>query len=140
MGRIVVKAKIWNFGDELESLRGLKKPEEIVKIEVEGLIDTGATALVLPLLIVKKLRLLVDGREVEVTYANGKRGKRKVARGVAIEILGREMETFAVVENKEARVLIGQIILEGLDLYPNPKEGRLEPRPGHPDMPLIELY
>ena len=139
MGKIVVKTKIWNFGDELKARDNLIGWEKIRAVEVDVLVDTGAAMLALPLGIVEELGLVL-GKSVKVTYANGKVEEKEVAYGVKLELLGREAETYALVEPEGQQVLIGQIVLEGLDLYPNPKKGTLEPRPGSPDMPMMESY
>jgi len=138
VGKVVVKTKIWNFVDEVMAQKGLIRPKEIRSVEVEGLVDSGATVLTLPEELVEQLGLMRGG-EVEVTYADGRRGKRPTAFGVKIEILGRQAESHVLVEKQGTKVLIGQTILEALDLIIDPKKGMVIPRPGHEDMPLIEL-
>jgi len=140
MGRVIVKAKLWNFGDELDFKKGIIKKEQIRKIEVEeAIVDTGATMLTLPEDIVEKLGLTVI-REATVTYANNTSAKRKVAAPVGIEILNRSVVTECVVEEKGTKVLIGQIPIEGMDLIIDPKRNFIGPRPESPDIPIIEIY
>ena len=86
----------------------------------------------------EKLGLLL-GEEVRVVYADKRVEKRSLAYGAMIEILGRRTETTVVVQKSGTDILIGQIILEALDLIRDPKRGILTPRPESPDMPLIEL-
>jgi predicted aspartyl protease len=126
LGRIVVKAKLWNFADEIKAREGLIKPEEIRVTEIEALIDTVAPMLSLPGEIVKELGLL-PGKPVRVSYADGRVEERGVAYGVKIEIMGREAETYALVEEKGRQVLVSQVVLETLDLIPDPKRGVLKP-------------
>jgi hypothetical protein len=52
--------------------------------------------------------------------------------------MGREAETYALVEEKGRQVLVGQVVLETLDLIPDPKRDILKPRPESPDMPMVE--
>ena len=139
MGKVVAKAKIWNFGDELKIMEGALKPEEVRSIEVEGIVDSGATLLTLPEDIVERLGLVLGGL-VNVTYADKKVEKRPLAYGAMIEILGRRAETAAVVQKRGTNILIGQTVLETMDLIVDPKKGILTPRPESPDMPLIELF
>ena len=139
MGKVMTKMKIWNYEDEVRAKYGYITSEDVRMKEVEALVDTGATLLVLPENLVQELGLPLS-EKVSVTYADGKKGKRKLARGIVVEILGRKGEFNAVVEKDEGRILLGQVVLETLDLYPNPTKGILEPRPGHSEMPLIELY
>jgi predicted aspartyl protease len=67
----MVKAKLWNFADEIKAREGLIKPEEIRVTEIDASIDTGATMLSLPGEIVKELGLL-PGKPVRVSYADGR--------------------------------------------------------------------
>lgn len=139
MGRIVVRAKLWNFADEIKVREGLIKLEEIRAADVDALIDTGATMLSLPGELVNKLGLL-PGKPVRVSYADGRVEEKRVAYGVKIEIMDREAETYALIEENGRQVLVGQVVLETLDLIPDPKRGILRPRPESPDMPMVEAY
>lgn len=139
MGRIVVKFKVWNILDEGKVKDGFLKPEDMQIYEGEGLIDSGATTLVLPESVVEKLGLIID-RETTVVYADGRKEKRKIALGVRIEIMGRRATVDCVVEKDGSKVLIGQIPLEEMDLIADLKLGNIYPRPGYEDSPLIELY
>lgn len=136
----MVKAKLWNFGDELKYREGLISKDQIRTVIVEdALVDTGATLVSLPEDIVEKLGLMIV-EEREVTYANNGKEKRKIATGLMIEIMGRTSLTRCIVNNKGTKVLIGQIPLEEMDLYVFPAEGKVAGRPDHPDSPLIEMY
>jgi predicted aspartyl protease len=94
----------------------------------------------LPQDLVEKLGLFVPDKEVVVTYANGSKGKKKIAKGVNITLLGREALTDCIIEKKGTQVLVGQIPLEEMDLVVDPKNGKVSPRPESPDIPLIEMY
>lgn len=139
MGKVITKFKVWNIVDEVKAKEGMIAQEAIRSYEGEGLVDTGATILVMPEDVVEKLGLMID-RETTVVYANGEREKRKIAGGLKIEIQGRRAEVECIVENKGTQVLIGQVPLEVMDLMVDPAKGILHPRPGYEDSPLIELY
>jgi hypothetical protein len=49
------------------------------------------------------------------------------------------METDCVVNPPASEPLLGQIILERLDLLVDCKEGKLVPRPESPYMPMLKL-
>ena len=72
-------------------------------------------------------------------YADGSKRSRQIARGINIEVMGREAEVECVVEAKGARILLGQIPLEVRDLIVDPKTGKLMPHPESPDTPLIDI-
>lgn len=138
MGRVLVTAKLSNLFDQQRAQTGELSSENIRSVEVEGLVDTVATLLVLPADVIQKLGVPL-ARQVTVTYANGQKAQRSVARGIVVEILGRDAEVEAIVEPEGAKVLIGQVPLEVMDLVVDPKKGALGPRPESPDSPLIEI-
>jgi clan AA aspartic protease len=138
MEEVTVEAKIKNYEDEVLARRGLLKPEEIREVKKEVLVDTGATMLTLPEEVVEELGL-TRGRFIVASYADGTKKKRQIARGITIEVMGREAEVECVVEVRRTRILLGQIPLEAMDFIVDPKTGKLMPRPESPDMPLIDI-
>lgn len=132
MGKTLVKARVWNVLDE-ERVR--KKETEPIEIEVQ--IDNGATTTVLPPSIVDKLHLIRTGT-TRVRYADERVEEREVAMGLRIEIMGRDSVCRAIIEPKRTKPLIGQIVLEDMDLGIDSKNGRLIPNPESPDMPLLD--
>ncbi|MCL4513089.1 MAG: aspartyl protease family protein [Candidatus Eremiobacteraeota bacterium] len=120
------KIKVWNFSD----------PQKFV--ETEGLVDTGATMLVLPQDMVDKLNLRTV-RKTTVKYANNKTEPRTIYGVVTLEVKGRSANFDALAEAAGTQPLIGQIPLEALDLIVNPKSGELMPNPLSPDIPMMEI-
>lgn len=134
----MVKIKLSNLADEKMVERGLLRSEQVRSLEVEGLVDTGATALAIPADVVEKLGL-TEIRRVDIGLADGTRRKVPVVDGVTIEILGRGMSGDAFVLPAGSTPLIGQIELERLDLVVNPKSRELMANPAHPDGPVLDL-
>jgi len=130
--------KLTNNGDLTAASRGLIDPTAIRTPEIEGLVDTGATMLVLPADVVEQLGVAIEGHRT-VKYANGQLAKVPRATGVRIEILGRDMTCDALVEPAGTTALIGQIPLEGLDLVVDPKSRDVTVNPASPDSPLMDL-
>ena len=56
-----------------------------------------------------------------------------------LEIAGRKAVFDVLVENEGAQPLIGQIVLERLDLV-EPSTGRVIPNPRSPETPMIEIF
>ncbi len=77
-------------------------------IEIDALVDTGATMLTIPEELVETLGLISD-KDVMVTYANGEKEKRPVAFGAKVEILNRQAESSVLVGRKGTKVLIFMI-------------------------------
>lgn len=139
MGRVMVRARLTNYDDVVRQQLGSIAGDQVRSVEMDGLVDTGATMLVLPDAVVRELGLTI-AREVTVTYADGRREKRGIARGIILEIQGREAEVEAIVEATAPRILIGQVPLAVMDLVVDPKNQTLGPRPESPDSPLIEVF
>ena len=131
MGQVRTKIKIENRGDILLFEKGYVSSDKIRQIEIEALVDTGATSLSLPISIIENLGLAkVDERFIKT--ANG-RVLRRVYSDAWVTILGRS-HIFGVVElPDDCPPLIGVVVLEELDLVPNPTKETLEFNPEHGD-------
>lgn len=132
MGRTLTKAKMWNVMDEERVERG-----EVEPLEIEVQIDNGATTPVISPGIVEKLNLKKTGK-TRVRYADERIEERDIVMGLRIAIRERDTVCRAIVEPKRKMPLIGQIVLEDLDLWIDSKNGKLIPNPESPDMPLLE--
>ncbi len=126
MGKVIEKIKITNLFEQTKS------------IEVEAVIDTGATMLVLPKNIVEELNLK-KMREVNVRYANNKTEVKAVYGVVTVEIKGRAGEFNILAEPEGSQPLVGQIILEQLDLVVDPSTRKVIPNPRSPEIPMVEI-
>ncbi len=126
MGKVIEKVKIENFNDPTRS------------IEVEAVIDTGATMVVLPQNIVSELGLKKI-RETKVKYANNGIESKSIYGVVTIEIKGRTGNFDVLAEVEGAPPLIGHVVLEILDLVIDPRTRTLIPNPASPEMPMVEI-
>jgi clan AA aspartic protease len=126
MGKVIEKVKLTSLFD----------PEK--SVEIEAVIDTGATMAVLPKDIVDRLGLKKI-REVKVKYANNKVENKPIYGVATIEIMGRAANLDVLVEEKGSQPLIGQVLLELLDLVVDPRTRRLIPNPTSPEMPMMEI-
>ena len=127
-----------NFIDKELAIRGLLKPEEVREVEKGVLVNIGATMLTVPVEVLEELGL-TRGRFITASYADGTKKKRQIARGINIEVMGREAEVECVVEARGTRILLAQILLEAMDFIVDPKSGKLMLRLESPDMPLIDV-
>ena len=78
-------------------------------------------------------------REVKVRYANNKVETKPIYGVVNIELKGRSANLDVLVEEKGSQPLIGQVLLELLDLIVEPKTRKLIPNPASPEMPMMEI-
>ncbi len=137
MGRVVTRIKLTNNTDHDLAAMGQITADRIRTLEIEALVDTGATMLVLPADLVARLGIPPSGTR-KIRYADGRVRDVPWIGGLRIEILGREMTCDALVENPGTTPLIGQIPLEGLDLVVDPKSRDLSVNPLSPDAPLMD--
>ena len=137
MGRVMEKIRISNVLDVMHAERGDIPADQVRRTEIDALVDTGATSLVLPEALVAKLGLEIRGHNV-VRYADG-RADTVPRVTVHLEILGRPMTCDALVVPGRETALIGQIPLELLDLRVDPRNQRIYVNPESPDEPLWEI-
>ena len=123
MGHIYVKATIFNAIDYVRYLGGELRLEDVRKVEVEALVDTGATFPALPEDIVSKLGLPKIGEHVAET-AEGVR-KIELMGMVIIMIEDRVAETPIIKRVKGTTPLIGVVALEQMGFRVDPVTGKL---------------
>jgi clan AA aspartic protease len=115
MGRIVIDIALTNHADVILAEAGMLDPEKVRRTTISGIVDTGATRLVLPQHVVKELGLRISG-QMAVRYADQRVSKRKIALDVQLRLLDRESTFTAIVKPRRKDALIGAIVLEELDL------------------------
>ncbi len=136
MGRFSVEFEVANDRDVVKAEEGTLSPDKVRRLIIRGVVDSGASRLVLPQAVVTQLGLPVMGK-VKVRYADGRRALRRAAGRVHVKLLGRDGVFSAVVEPKRDTALIGAIVLEDLDLLVDCGKQRLTPR--DPDYVVSEI-
>jgi clan AA aspartic protease len=127
MGRFSVEIKLANSIDVGDARRGLIPLEKVRQIIKRGVVDTGATRLVIPTSVAEQLGVREVG-DVQVRYADSRIATKKLVDDVSVEILGRQATFRATVEPDRDSVLIGAIVLEDLDFIVDPISETLKPR------------
>ena len=136
MGAVRIKVKLTNAIDEALVSRGMLNSNLLRMCETEALVNTGAVRTVLPNSIVQQLGLRIRGQQI-AQYANGSEESVGLTEPVIIELEGREtIEATLVTGNT---VLIGQTVLETLDLLVDCTRQRLVPNPDHPNYPVMRI-
>ena len=136
MGQIVVDVELENPVDRGAFEEGLWAESDIRRTVANGIVDTGAVTLVLPQNIVERLGIRTR-RTVVVTYADERKEERPVAGPVTLQIGDRAMSIDCIVGPPFGEILVGQVVLETLDLIADCREQTLLPR--MPDYPLLNL-
>lgn len=109
---------------------------EVKRISIDGVVDTGASRLVLPLSVVEELNLPVIGR-TKARLADQSVVERDVVRDVWLKMLDRSGVFTAVVEPNREDALVGAIVMEELDMVVDCVTGTCHPR--DPELLITEL-
>ena len=131
-----VKVKLTNGVEEALVRRGLLAADQVRSYEANALVDTGAVRSVLPVQVVQHLGLGI-ARKTRATYANDSSEDVDVSEMVGIDVIGRRTTEEMLVLGSE--VIIGQTVLESLDLLVDCTNFRVIPNPAHPDQPVIKI-
>lgn len=127
MGRFSVDFEVSNRDDLALERHGAIHADQVRRVRLRGVVDSGATRLVLPKKVVQQLGLPITGK-VGVKYADGRKAVRSTVDGVHVELLGRSSDFKAAIEPKRETALIGAIVLEDLDFLVDSTHQRLMPR------------
>jgi len=130
------KVKLINAVDEDLAHRGQLAADQVRVYEANALVDTGAVRSVLPAQVVQLLGLSIRGQRVAES-ADGRKDVVDVTGPVVVTWEGRDTLEEALVLGDE--VIIGQTVLEKLDLLVDCVNQRLVPNPAHPDQPVSKV-
>src|SRR5437868_6666902 len=97
MGRFSIEVELTNYDDLVLAKSGAIAPEQVRRTKVGGVVDSGATRLVIPQSTANQLGLEESGR-VTVRYANGRTANRAIAHHIQLSFGGRESVFSAVIE------------------------------------------
>jgi predicted aspartyl protease len=113
MGVFTVKVTVWNP----------RKPE--IKIDLELLVDSGATYTVIPSNVLKSLEI-EPIRLIRLRLADNKVIEKPLGE-IGIEIEGYKVSATPVVFGEEGIYLLGSVTMEQLGLMPDPVYKKLKP-------------
>lgn len=136
MGEVRVKVKLTNAFDESLARRGQLKKEEIRSYEADALVDTGSVSSVVPVNVMERLGVLAIGSRI-AEYADGRKDRVQLTEPITFDIIGRITTENAMVLGDE--VLIGQTVLEVIDMFVDCVNQKLIPNPAHPDQPVVKI-
>ena len=140
MGKVVTKALLSNNQDLTRLADGRIAVEQVRQQEQELIVDAGGRVVGLPLSIIEQLGLPAT-RKVTVTLSDGSRQERQLYGELRVQVGDRDDVFSCVAKPEGAPLLLGQIVLEALDLVVDCGRQRLIPNPEAPDgMMLYEDY
>ena len=138
MGRVVVSIMVENTEDRERVDRGELAPDQVRRMTVDALVDTGASFLSMPESMIQSLGLKFDRRKESRTVTGPI--TLNVYRGARLEVQGRVVneEVLGIPENRQ--VLLGQLPLERLDFWVDVCKHRLVGNPEHGGQWMAEVF
>src|SRR2546425_11863820 len=136
MGQVHVRVVLTNHREAVMARLGQLDASQVHRYETEALIDTGAVRSTIPAAVAERLGLF-RLRKTDAKYADGRVEEVDLAEVVTIEMLGRQIEITPMVLGEH--VLLGVMVLEGLDLMVDCHSNRLVPSQGTWDQPVFRV-
>ena len=127
MGRFSVEVELINDEDLSRARRGEIPPDQVRRTKVRGVVDSGATRLVIPESVAKQLGL-EPTKTMVVRYADGRTADRQIVEHVRLSFIGRDSVFDAIIEPNRESALIGAVVMELLDLVVDCTARELVPR------------
>jgi predicted aspartyl protease len=140
MGQVRTKAILINNRDITRLEDQTISVDRVRQSEQEMIVDTGARAIGLPLSVIEQLGL-PKTREVLVTLSDGSKQRRQMYGELRVQIGDRDSVFDCIAKPEGAPLLLGQLVLETLDLVVDCGRQQLIPNPEAPDgLMLYEDY
>ncbi len=138
MGEVKIEVELENFVDRTKAVAGEIEDSEVRRFKTSALVDTGAVMNLLPRDVVEHLGVPIEGTAV-VTLADERREEMQVAQGVTMKVGERSTTLPCLVGPPRSEPLLGQVILEVLDLVVDCPGQRVIPNPDSPIYPSLKL-
>ena len=136
MGEVRVKVRLTNYVEERLAERGLLNGGKVHTCEVDALVDTGSARAILPRKVVEALHLEFNGEAV-ATCADCRTSVVPLAEIVRFDVLDRSTVQEVLVFGDE--VILGQVVLETMDLRVDCRNQQVIPNPAHPNGPTFRV-
>ncbi len=136
MGQVQVRVVLTNHREAVMARLGQLDASRVHRYETEALIDTGAVRSTIPAAVAERLGLF-RLRKTDAKYADGRVEEVDMTEAVTVEILGRETEMNPMILGEQ--ILLGVMVLEGLDMMVDCNRNRLVPYQGTWDQPVFRI-
>jgi clan AA aspartic protease len=137
MGEVRTEITLVNIGDQNDADRGYMPQDQVRRLTVNAVVDTGAGTLVINEETREKLGLRIR-RTKQGVLADGTKGEYAIAEPLEITWKDRGAVCEAIVLPNAEEILLGAIPLEALDLIAHPLKEEVVG--AHGDRPLLALY
>ena len=131
MGLVYADIEIINSDDEALHRRGFMKEDDIKKIAVTALVDSGEYMLAINETVRTQLDLITLDTQMS-ELADSSQLQLDIVGPVTVKFANRATTCRAMVLPGNSEVLLGAIPMEDMDVVINPKEQKLTVNPAHP--------
>jgi clan AA aspartic protease len=138
MGLVYADIELINAGDLEMVKRNFLEPEEVKRMHVTALVDTGSYMLCINENIKEQLQLSTNERR-KGELANGQIIEYDVAGPLEVKFKNRRCIVEAMVLPGDSEVLLGAIPLEDMDVLIHPQKQELIVNPEHPYFAQMKL-
>lgn len=135
MGLVYAEIELISVDDTALFSHGYIAENEIKRVRVNALVDSGAYMLVIPNHVKEQLGLRVLGERMAI-LANELEVRGIVVGPVEVRFENRRTTVDAVVLSDQGEVLLGSVPMEDLDVLIDPKRQKLIVNPDYPNIPL----
>lgn len=136
MGLVRTELELYNAMDVALHRRSKITKQDVRKITVTALVDSGAYMMVIPEKVRLQLGLDIIGHEF-AEFANGQQEKVGIAEPLEVRFENRKATVDVLVTGQE--VLLGAIPMEAMDVLIHPKLQKLVVNPEHPTTPVFRV-
>jgi clan AA aspartic protease len=138
MGLVHAEIELISGDDLVLNRRGYLPKDQIKRMKVTALVDSGAYMLAINEVVQTQLDLPVVDKQV-AEMADGSQINLDVVGPIEVRFENRRTSVDAMVLPGEAEILLGSIPMEDMDVLIDPKQQRLIVNPKHPYKPKKPL-
>jgi len=138
MGLVYADIELSRGADFVLVQEGYLDENQVRKVYVRAMVDSGATMLAVPEYFKKQLDLRLV-REIEAELADGSSSTFEVVAPVGVRFENRNVLVEALVVLNSTQVLLGAIPMKGMDVLIDPKREQLIINPESPDVARMLL-
>jgi clan AA aspartic protease len=138
MGLVYVTVELVRGADLVLVQEGYLTDDQVQRMYINALVDSGATMLAIPEFVKSQLNLK-RVREIEAELADGSSSAYEVVGPVEVRFENRSAIVEALVVPESTKVLLGAVPMQTMDVLVDPKRERLIVNPESPDVARMLL-
>lgn len=138
MGHVFATIELYNTYDQESVRRGLLDPDELRKMQVDMMVDTGSLYMCINESVRSYLGLPVVGKR-RLQLADGTWGQFDIVGPIGVRFGNQSCSADAVVLAEDTQCLLGAMPMEAMNVLINPARQELFVNPNHQLLPILRL-